>query len=362
MGNHYSDFLCGKAVWNINEIIMKIGILTFHWATNYGAVLQCYALQSYLESLGHEVEIINYKPWQYGFWGRYLRRPWLLKGLFRDVVAKRKEKKLVLFRNRYLNTTRRYYSCNQMLKAQMNYDVVISGSDQILNPSYTIGGENKPTSSYFLQPFPKSRRLGYAVSFGCNDYPVEALSYAKGWINFFDAIGVRENTGIQILNSMAYNNPKFVVPDPTILMGKKLFLGIRMDNIYKNARICIYILRKHITFDIPHAAYIDDYNKPLSIEQWLGTIVNSSGMITNSYHGMIMAILNHIPFVVLADATHMNDRFNTLLGKLGLLDRMVSSKDKCLNILSSYIDWAVVDENLDKYRKCGEVFFEEYLI
>ena len=41
---------------------MKIGILTFHWATNYGAVLQCYALQEYLKSLGHEVEIINYKP------------------------------------------------------------------------------------------------------------------------------------------------------------------------------------------------------------------------------------------------------------------------------------------------------------
>lgn len=44
---------------------MKIGILTFHWATNYGAVLQCYALQSYLESMGHDVKVINYKPRQY---------------------------------------------------------------------------------------------------------------------------------------------------------------------------------------------------------------------------------------------------------------------------------------------------------
>ena len=46
---------------------MKIGILTFHWATNYGAVLQCYALQTYLESLGHDVRVINYKPKQYDF-------------------------------------------------------------------------------------------------------------------------------------------------------------------------------------------------------------------------------------------------------------------------------------------------------
>ena len=44
---------------------MKIGILTFHWATNYGAILQCYALQTYLENLGHDVEVIDYKPKQY---------------------------------------------------------------------------------------------------------------------------------------------------------------------------------------------------------------------------------------------------------------------------------------------------------
>lgn len=44
---------------------MNIGILTFHWATNYGAVLQCYALQSYLTSIGHNVKVINYKPRQY---------------------------------------------------------------------------------------------------------------------------------------------------------------------------------------------------------------------------------------------------------------------------------------------------------
>ena len=44
---------------------MKIGILTFHWATNYGAVLQCYALQAYLEQLGHNVRVIDYKPLKY---------------------------------------------------------------------------------------------------------------------------------------------------------------------------------------------------------------------------------------------------------------------------------------------------------
>ena len=44
---------------------MKIGILTFHWATNYGAILQSYALQHTLTDMGHDVEIINYKPQNY---------------------------------------------------------------------------------------------------------------------------------------------------------------------------------------------------------------------------------------------------------------------------------------------------------
>ena len=39
---------------------MKIGILTFHNAYNYGAVLQAYATQEIVKSYGHEVEIINY--------------------------------------------------------------------------------------------------------------------------------------------------------------------------------------------------------------------------------------------------------------------------------------------------------------
>ena len=81
---------------------MKIGILTFHWATNYGAVLQCYALQTYLESLGHEVTIINYKPKQYDFslWRFFRYRQFLHPQTF--VQTQIKEKPLIPFRNKYL--------------------------------------------------------------------------------------------------------------------------------------------------------------------------------------------------------------------------------------------------------------------
>ena len=336
---------------------MKIGILTFHWATNYGAVLQCYALQEYLHDRGHDVEIINYKPWHFDFWAKYVRRPWLLKDFRKDLIVRKKESKLVLFRSKYLNMTKRYYSAEEMNKAQLHYDIVISGSDQVLNSSFTLYGENKPTSAYYLQAFPKSQRIGYAISFGCNNYPQEALSYAKKWINNFDKIGVREITGLSILDQMGYKGIKTLVPDPTILYGTKLFNDINID-YYPSAKnyLCVYILRKHIEIKKEHVIYVDDYNNPLSMEQWLGTIIGSKGLLTNSYHGMIIAILNHIPFVVLADAANMNDRFNTLLSRINLKERIVTDARDYESVMAIPIDWNIVENKISEYREKGVKF------
>lgn len=333
---------------------MKIGILTFHWATNYGAVLQCYALQEYLKDQGHIVEIINYKPLKYDFRFKYLRRPWLIKNLHKDLIAKKKEKKLMLFRDKMLAQTKRYYSSNELYKINFNYDMVISGSDQVLNPSFTLHGEDHPTSVYYLEPFHKSKCIGYAISFGCNEYPVDALSYSKQWIHNFDRIGIRENSGFSVLEQMGYKGYSKIVPDPTILLGTRLFRDIKMEYPNKTNYLCVYMLRKHIDLDREDIIYVDDNNNPLSMEQWIGIIQKSKGLITNSYHGMIIAILNHVPFVALADANHMNNRFETLLSKINMTDNMVSDISDYKSILDRHIDWSNVDNKLAEYRKEGE--------
>lgn len=337
---------------------MKIGILTFHWGTNYGAVIQSYALQEYLRQQGHQVEIINYKPRKFDFWFKYLKRPWLLLQLRKHLIAKKKENLLATFRQRMLNQTVRYYSTKRLSKAKFDYDIVISGSDQVLNPSYTLYGEDCPTPAYYLTPFTNSKRIGYAVSFGCNEYPAQALTYSKQWITGFDKIGVREDTGLQILSQMEYTGPSTVVPDPTILMGAKLFDDIQIERPASKNYICAYILRKQITINADNVIYIDDYNTPLSMEQWLGTIIGSNGLITNSYHGMIMAILNHIPFVALADANHMNDRLLTLLRRLDLLKNLTNDIDEYKTILGKPIDWSSVDEKLKAFRQDGISFLD----
>ena len=335
---------------------MKIGILTFHWATNYGAVLQCYALQEYLKSLGHEVEIVNYKPRKYDFWFKYVKRPWLFKRLQKDLIAQKKEKHLDSFRKAKLNLTSRYHSTKELGNTQFDYDIVVSGSDQVLNPSYTLKGEDSPTAAYYLKPFKDAIRIGYAISFGCVVYPTEVLPYSKQWIKGFERIGVREESGIKVLMQMGYNGFVEVVPDPTILLGKELFRSIQIRIPKEKDYLCVYILRKHIDLHRENVVYIDDYNNPLSMEEWIGTIKGSKGLITNSYHGMIVALLNHVPFVVIADAKNMNDRFHTLLSKIGLLDRVVEDGKEYETIINEPMDWNTIDYKLSVFSARGRDF------
>lgn len=341
---------------------MKIGILTFHWATNYGAVLQSYALQKYLEKKGHNVEIINYKPKRYDFsWKKYLLHPFSIRHIKRDSIHNNKENLLTIFRNTHLNLTKRYFSYKELGEISSKYDVVISGSDQILNPSFTILGEGCPTPTYYLR-FVKEGvlKIGYAVSFGCTIYPNVAYDEAKQWIVNFDKIGIRENSGKDILESFDYKKEVSVVPDPTVLEGRSLFEDIDIVKPKLDDYFCVCVLRKNIKVDSnTNIFYIDETNHPVSMEEWLGYILYSKGLITNSYHGMIMAILLHIPFVVLLEKDRgigMNDRFFTLLNRIGLNDRIASNDSMIDIILGNTIDWESVDVLIAQYRNDGEDF------
>lgn len=340
---------------------MKIGIITFHWASNYGAILQTYALQQYIKSIGHEVDIINYKPEKFDFsWFSILRHPKNLKRIKQILNQRKKESKLVLFRNKYLNTTNRYRSYTELKDANIEYDVLISGSDQILNPSFTMLGENKPTPSYYLSFTKKDTlKIGYAVSFGCTTYPEFAKKTATEWINNFDKIGVRELTGLDILKDLKYNGFAEIVPDPTILYGTKMFQNIEIAIPPIKDYTCIYMLRKKLDINIKNTYTIDEQTNPVTMEEWLGYISHSKNLITNSYHGTIIAILFHRPFVAVLENNNdkgMNDRFITLLNILKLQNRIADSEEKIHCILKEPINWEDVDNNILKYSKIGKDF------
>lgn len=341
---------------------MKIGILTFHWATNYGAILQAYSLQTYLIGKGHDVDIINYKPRSGDNDLLYLiKHPSLWKSLKRIIANNRKEQLLVPFREDYLKSTCRYYSVEELKSLSKEYDLFISGSDQVFSPSFTLYGENgKPTSAYWQGFAGKEvRKIGYAVSFGCTHYPESAAGLVMQWINGFDAIGVREQTGLALLDELNFKGIKEVLPDPTLLLGKEIFerLGLEVSE-KKEDYTCVYMLRHEVDVE-NNVRYIDEKHYPLTMEQWLKTIVNAKQMVTNSYHGMIMAMFAHVPFAVLLETglgSGMNDRFQTLLGRLGIENRMAFSVEEAMNILRSPINFEIIDASIIEYRKEGVNF------
>lgn len=339
---------------------MKIGIMTFHWATNYGAVLQAYCLQEYLREQGHEVEIINYKPKQYdGSFLKFIRNRdnWIRLSTYSKI--KKKEQLLSLFREKYLNCTSRFIRVNKLTDFASKYDVLISGSDQILNPSFTMYGEDShPSNAYYLGfASNHSIKIGYAVSFGCIEYPNYARIQASTWIQNFDKIGTRENTGLNILNQLKYTGISKLVPDPTILYGSHLYSNVGVD-ILRNREeyTCVYMLRHELSLK-GKVKVIDEKQTPITMEDWLTTISHSRALVTNSYHGMIMAILAHVPFVVLLENgknAGMNDRFTTLLNIVGLTSRITNEQSRIEELINTPIEWSAVEEKLSSFREIGK--------
>ena len=377
---------------------MKIGIITFHWGTNYGGILQAYALQTFLSKKGYDVFIIDYKPNRYNksFIGYFnpMRAIWfaaLLKNVFKgkgtiassfkhvfvdylnDLI---KENKLQLFREKNLNTTVHYESLNELKKNPPEFDFYVTGSDQVWNTFFTTQGEGQPTSTYFLD-FGKARvkRIAYAVSFGCEEYPDEAKNIANVYMKNFSAISVRENSGASIVKDMGFENP-IILPDPTLLLSASDYSNlIEGVSIRKENEAFSYFLRDNNKDIISLENYLKTkYNilnpannlKPYSMEEWISGIKNASLVLTNSFHGVVFSIIFHRPFIVVLsneDSSNMNDRFYTLLTNLKLKDRIINSfNQKSIdNLLEETIDWSFVDIEIKKMREQSDLFFNQHI-
>ena len=342
---------------------MKIGILTFHWATNYGAVLQCYALQSFLEAKGHDVKVINYKPHLYDdniF--TFLRFRKFLR--FRDYLNNRKkESALADFRDSRLHLTERVYSYKNIKPIASQFDVIISGSDQVVNPTFLMSGEGygiiSPT--YFLGfPF-NGKRIGYALSFGCVTYPEMACNIARNYIKKFDIISVRENTGIDIMKTMGRNDA-FVVPDPTMLQKPQFYHSLADDsqtNKFTSYDYCFFI--RHITERKQAINSIwkdkriiwNNEDRDYSLHGWLNKIKQAEFVITDSFHCVVMCLKLHRSFVVITEQKGnigMNDRLYTLLDQISLSERIIHKNQICevVKFRDEIIDWQQIDNHVDQ--------------
>ena len=364
---------------------MKIGILTFHRTINYGAVLQCYALQELLRRRGHQVEVIDYRIRIVERERRFLSFSTLrtrksvlimIKYIIKCILIYRKKKKAINAIDSYLE--RRILlskRVNSIKDIPSYYDCIIFGSDQIWNPNLCDGFD-----SVFWGQFPKGKTkfIAYAASIGEVDV-IEDDQWVKinELIRSFDMISVREKELEIALKS------KFCIPvqcclDPTLMIDSGCFDSIAVRpketnyvflyNVQKDSYSYIFAKRLAEKLNckvIRGQARPEKRNKKdigcqlvecISPEEFLGYIKYSQYVVGNSFHAIALSLVFRKNFYSLE--CPRPSRVKSLLKQVGLLERHLSSQVENISIVG--IDYSEFDSRIKNLRKDSMLFIEGF--
>ena len=350
---------------------MKIGILTFHCAHNYGAVLQAYALQEVLKNKGHEVEFIDYRNY-------YLLNiyKWfsLKRFVTKNVKRNFKELGLIFKRKQRYNNFQRFIQTKLSVSVHPYnlslYDIIIIGSDQVWNTNLTHGFD----SMYWgIWNHNGTIVASYAASMDDNISSGNKPKISKLLENF-DFISVREENIHRQLKELTSKNIDVVV-DPTILLNRKSWLQIRSNPIYKDDYILLYQVRnnkvaeniakqisQYLKMNIVHlSARVDCGNDKETVSsgplEFLSLFRYAKFVVCTSFHGTIFSLIYHIPFcsIILGDG---NDaRVTNILSQVGLEERGLS---EYTDNLFSPIKWKCVDEKIEKMRQESMNYLKQF--
>ena len=360
---------------------MKIGILTFHKGDNYGGLLQAYALKFTLCNMGHTANVINYYCWNIEK-GNALFVPLKMltfKGLVRRAVNILCLPLFLYIRSRYDVFRKKYlldtplFTARDLSKETVNYDLFISGSDQVLNPRLT-GFDN----IYYLSFALPRQRCSYAASFGLSSDNLSSKekAFIQKYLLGFLKLSLRETEGKVLAKEVGYQDPQVHV-DPTLIFTKEDWTKIAIIPKQKRKYILMYLmhydpiliqfateLAKNKKYQLIYIAPVIDlhfikakhiYPTP---QEWLGWFLKAEYIITNSFHGLAFAVnFNKLFFVgKLPSSWGTNSRLKNLLDLLGLDNREYGS-------LSSEeekpIDWERVNMVIDQERKRALNYLKE---
>lgn len=337
---------------------MRIAIITLPLRSNYGGILQNYALQTVLKRMGHTVETIVL-PWE-------LRQPLWRKPL---AYGKRFVKKYVLRRNVHIFYEQWYNSTWPLLLRNVwnfvdnqiatrtvsrfadisegDYDAFVVGSDQIWRPVYSY----KPVTDAYLS-FAKNwkdvRRIAYAASFGTAEweYTPGQTAQCAALVRLFDGVSVREDSAVKLCKEHLRCEAVHVL-DPTLLLSADDYKALFSDRLSEPPRgqLLTYILdetpeKNHIIQKLagyyhyqPYRANsrFEDGDAPLEervqppVEQWLKDFYDAEFVVTDSFHATVFSILFGKPFIVIANKARGLSRIESLLKMFGLEKHLILS-------------------------------------
>ena len=332
--------------------MVKAGILTFHRASNYGAVLQAYALQKTIENLGFTSEIIDYRSSAI----EEAHNPLIfntkegIKGLFLIPVKIMKYFRFYDFKKRYLRLSKRVDN-KSIENVISDYSVLITGSDQVWNGK--ISGQDM---NYFLPFNLPVRKYSFAASLGD--------SYDSSWTgemlakfgSKFNTISLREKSAQGFVSEASGKKCRIDV-DPTLLLSKNEWLEIAQKPKIKDPYILIYTLapapaliqaakemseKTGMKIVFLNNSFTYDLNlkktRFSTPEEFIGWFSEADFVFTNSFHGTVFSIIMNKPFLVNKNAIlGVNKRSADLMQQLEIENRMISDKSDMDHVCE--IDW-----------------------
>lgn len=343
---------------------MKFGIMTFHRAVNYGAVLQTYALQTTLAELGMDSEVIDYRSDKIE--GLYKIFSPLLSNI-KNLSIYTKAKKKIVF-NRFLKNhivlSKEYKSKEELKKIEKEYAAVITGSDQVWCEKCA-----REDSVFFLDFIKNSKKkYSYAASIGKSSVNEEMEKKYAALLEAYSCVSIREGSSKDLMHR-CNKEDVFVHIDPTLLLNEQKWNEIASKRNKSGEYILLYtVLGQYKLYEFANhlseetglpIIYLNEemlhrvkdyhYKVGVSPEEFVGYFANAKYVVTNSFHGTAFSIIYHKKFFVEIEAVgRKNIRAEELMEKLGLEKRNINRMS--FEQYDEEICWNSVDNILEKER------------
>lgn len=338
--------------------MQKVALITLHTVSNYGSCLQTYATQRLIESLGREVEVVDYYradnlpeyAVEKAFQGRRMRSlrglwekaPWLKRAASvpMGAIVARQRRPFEEFRSSYLNLTRMYRSAEELRLDPPEADVYCTGSDQVWNSVWNNGFE----APYYLDFAPEGKpRVAFAASIGREEVDEWEKPLMREALSCYKAISMRESSGVDVLRGLGFGDAKLVL-DPTLMLGRDEWAGVaRMPRGVKRPYLLVYQLNKSKEFvgyveamaaryglDVVKVSYgVYDVMRSAktliapSVEEFVGLFLNASYVVTDSFHATAYSLNFGVPFTAIAPE-RFSTRIASVLALTGNEDRMLA--------------------------------------
>ena len=328
-------------------MIVQVGIVTFHCAYNYGAVLQCYALKTAINRLSHDACVIDYWPprrvkarslFQLGFHSATVAANVIT--LLRYAQRKKRRKRFDQFRQEHLQLSdRQYLSYGELQSDPPACNAFVCGSDQVWEPSKGLD------PAYFLQ-FAKdtgARRIAYAPSIIAPSIAEDQAVRLKEYVSDIHCVSVRERHGSAIIKGLTGRDAQ-VVLDPVLLLSVREWTDLVIDPPISGPYILVYALRSRKNLRDAVQTLKERTGWPVVVvpgesptsrwpyradtvvwdagpREFLGLMRGAAFVCTHSFHGTAFSVLFRKPFAAVSH-TMGDPRLVGLLERIGLSDRL----------------------------------------